>query len=194
LFFKHFRSYCKKKANNLLILFDEATLNRVKKIGLVNICTSIGLEESVIICDWFFDLAYNFYPWVEYEQVDKRFSFEYSGNCEILVDGFTKKFGTTKKTMTHEHRVYSGKVNNIFINYGIGYHPIKIETREPIVKAKNTRFDLCALRESLEKDFWELKRFLNYNKTGTFLSYKYNNTFTEKDFEFYFFPSNPCIY
>lgn len=195
LFFKHVRSCCRKKMlTELLTLFDELVLNIVKQAGLLNIFNTIGTEESLKICNWYFDLAPDFYPWVEYERFEKRFTFEYHGNCITQVDGFTDQIGHIRKTMTHDHGRYKGRTENVYISYGHGYQPIEIEVIEPSIKSRNSRIDLCALREFLERDFWELKRFLNYNTSTQYTNYKFNSTFTSKDYELFFFPQNMYIH
>lgn len=189
LFFDHIRRCCRdKQSSDLLLFLDELVLRIIKQEGLTTVCNAIGIEESVKLCGWFFDLSPDFYPWVQYEWVDKKFTFEYTGEVRKIHDEFTDRCGLKKKTFTCDHTVYAGKVSNAVISYGADYPAIEIITREPIIKAKNTRYDLCALREMHEMEFWELKRDLNYIKCSSNMDFKYNETFTTKDYEYYFFP------
>ena len=191
VFFKHVRPCCRKKMLvDLLTCFDEIVLNIVKQHELSNIFDALGIEELLSICNWYFDLAPDFYPWVEYEYIESRFTFEYHGTCEALVSGFTSQLGQTRKTITHDHRRFTGRMDKVPISYGIEYQPIEIETRKPIIKSRNTRVDLCTLREFLERDFWKLKRFLNYNRSTQYTGYTFNNTFTTEHYELFFFPQN----
>lgn len=195
LFFDHIRQCCReKRSHDLLLILDELVLRIIKHHGLQTICNTIGLEESAKICKWFFDLSPDFYPWVQYEWVDKKYAFEYSGDAKRTIDGFTNKCGITKKTLIHEHTVYSGKVSNTNIGYGSGYPTIETRTYEPIIKAKNTRYDLCVLREKHELEFWELKRILNYTNYSGSMEVKYNDTFTSEDYGNYYFPSPTQVF
>ena len=122
LFFIYIRPCCLKEgAVYLMHLLDELLLNIVRKNGLVNIYNTIGIEESARLCMWYFNLAPDFYPWVEYEHVDSKFSFEYTGECMACIEGFTDSCGVKKRTMAHEHTTYVGKSKKIFTSYGSDY-------------------------------------------------------------------------
>ena len=195
LFFDHIRQCCRdKQSSDFLLFLDELVLRIVKNYGLQTICNTIGIEESAKLCKWFFDLSPDFYPWVQYEWIEKKFIFEYIGESSRVYDGFTDKYGIKKKTITHVQTVYAGKVSNTSINYGLGYPKIETSVYEPIIKAKNTRYDLCTLRESHEIEFWELKRILNYTNHPGSMEIKYNDTFTPEDYENYYFPLTTQVF
>ena len=139
LFFDHIRQCCRDKQSSYCLLFlDELVLRIIKNHGLQTICNTIGIEDSAKLCKWFFDLSPDFYPWVQYEWIEKKFIFEYIGESSKVYDGFTNKCEIKKKTITHVQTVYAGKVSNTSISYGLGYPKIETSVCEPIIKTKNT--------------------------------------------------------
>ncbi|CAG8840421.1 22499_t:CDS:1, partial [Racocetra persica] len=52
------------------------------------------------------------------ERNQLEFTFEYKGETRVLWDGFTLQIRTRTKSIAHEHTIYTGEMNSIFISYG----------------------------------------------------------------------------